>query len=112
MEQARQHARSQEERSRHAQQALEHFRGAAKDQRDQLQRQHDEQLQYLQAEIRQLRDANASTQNALAEQRQVANERQCEVVRLEQMVAAQRHEQLVQERELKRLKDIEPSFRT
>lgn len=107
LDQARQHARSQEERSRHAQQALEHFRGAAKDQREQLQRQHDEQLQYLQAEIRQLRDANASTQNALAEQRQVANERQCEVVRLEQMVASQRHDQLVQERELKRLKDIE-----
>ncbi|WP_413460310.1 DNA-binding protein [Herbaspirillum huttiense] len=49
------HRQSLEEKHQHARDALEHYRSAAKDQRDQDQRRHEQQLQGLQAELRQLR---------------------------------------------------------
>ncbi|GCB06655.1 DNA-binding protein [Ralstonia sp. SET104] len=45
--------RSLEEKLQHAHQALEHFRNASKEQRDQDARRHEQQVQQLQAEIRQ-----------------------------------------------------------
>ncbi|MDE2201592.1 MAG: DNA-binding protein [Burkholderiaceae bacterium] len=45
--------RSLEEKLQHAHQALEHFRHASKEQRDQDARRHEQQVQQLQAEIRQ-----------------------------------------------------------
>ncbi len=45
---------SLEEKHQHARDALEHYRASVKDQRDQDQRRHEQQLQQLQAEIRQL----------------------------------------------------------
>ncbi len=47
------HGRSLEEKHEHARQSLEHFRQAAKDQREQDQRRHEQQVQQLQAELRQ-----------------------------------------------------------
>jgi DNA repair exonuclease SbcCD ATPase subunit len=49
------HRQSLEEKHRHARDALEHYRQAVKDQRDQDQRRHEQQLQQLQAELRQAR---------------------------------------------------------
>lgn len=46
------HVRSLEEKHAHAREALEHYRQSIKDQRDQDQRRHEQQLQQLQAEIR------------------------------------------------------------
>lgn len=45
--------RSLEEKLQHAHQALDHFRNASKEQRDQDARRHEQQVQQLQAEIRQ-----------------------------------------------------------
>jgi len=45
--------RSLEDKLQHAHQALEHFRNASKEQRDQDARRHEQQVQQLQAEIRQ-----------------------------------------------------------
>ena len=47
------HRLSLEEKHAHARQALEHFRNAAKEQREQEQRRHEQQVQQLQAELRQ-----------------------------------------------------------
>lgn len=54
IEQQAGHVRSLEEKHAHAREALEHFRTAMKDQRDQEQRRHEQQVQQLQAEIRTL----------------------------------------------------------
>ncbi|WP_374368391.1 DNA-binding protein, partial [Stutzerimonas sp.] len=43
------HRQSLEEKHQHARQALEHFRESTKEQRDQDQRKHEQQVQYLQA---------------------------------------------------------------
>lgn len=48
------HLASLEEKHRHAREALEHFRVAAKEQREQEQARHDSQVQQLQAELRTL----------------------------------------------------------
>ncbi|CAM3393607.1 MULTISPECIES: DNA-binding protein [Cupriavidus] len=49
--------RSLEEKLQHAHQALEHFRNASKEQRDQEARRHEQQVQQLQAETRQANQA-------------------------------------------------------
>jgi len=64
------HQRSLEEKHEQARQALEHFRAAAKEQRDQEQRRHEQQVQQLQAEVRQL---NSTLTEKLALLSQVSN---------------------------------------
>lgn len=54
LEEAAAHQASLEQKHEHAQHALEHFRAASKEQRDQEQRRQEEQVQYLQAEQRKL----------------------------------------------------------
>lgn len=54
---------SLEEKHLHAREALEHFRLAAKEQREQEQRQHDQQIQYLQGEVRSLNASLAEKQH-------------------------------------------------
>jgi chromosome segregation ATPase len=48
-----QHRKSLEDKHTHARDALEHYRQSVKDQRDQEQRRHEQQVQHLQAELRQ-----------------------------------------------------------
>lgn len=50
---AQRHQASLEEKHKHARDALEHYRTAAREQRDQEQRRHEHQVQGLQAELRQ-----------------------------------------------------------
>ncbi len=50
------HVVSLDEKHRHAREALDHFRTAAKEQREQEQRRHEHQVQALQAELRQAAD--------------------------------------------------------
>ena len=59
------HRLSLEEKHRHAREALDHFRAAAKDQRDQDQRQFDQQIQFLQSELRSAKDALNTKQQEL-----------------------------------------------
>jgi predicted nucleic acid-binding Zn-ribbon protein len=54
LEERDKHIQSLEEKHLHAREALEHYRNSSKDQRDQDQRRHENQIQQLQAEIRQL----------------------------------------------------------
>lgn len=54
VEELRQQVTSLEDKHVHSREALEHYRQSAKDQREQTARQHEYQLQQLQAEIRQL----------------------------------------------------------
>ncbi|MDP3887497.1 integrase [Hydrogenophaga sp.] len=56
------HRQSLEEKHHHARQALEHFRQSTKVQRDQDQRKHEPQVQYLQAEFRSVNETLASKQ--------------------------------------------------
>lgn len=62
---------SLEEKHEHARQALEHFRTAAKEQRDLEQRRHEQQVQQLQAEIRVL---NGSLSEKLSQLAQTSRE--------------------------------------
>lgn len=62
---AQQHQASLEDKHRHARDALEHFRAAAKDQRDQETRRHGQQLQAAQVELRQAQQAAALKQEEL-----------------------------------------------
>ncbi|PLY59916.1 integrase [Herbaspirillum sp. BH-1] len=55
LEENEQHRLSLEDKHQHARAALDHYRSAAKEQREQDQRQHEQQLQTVQAELRQLR---------------------------------------------------------
>ncbi|WP_018991695.1 DNA-binding protein [Aromatoleum toluclasticum] len=63
--QGEQHRQSLEDKHRHAREALDHFRQAAKEQRDQEQRQHEQQIQHLQAELRQLNQTLGTKQDQL-----------------------------------------------
>jgi len=82
------HLASLEEKHRHAREALDHFRNAAKEQREQEQLRHDAQVQQLQAELRtlnqtlivkqsditQLNRDNASLVGKVGEQRKQAKQ--------------------------------------
>lgn len=70
-----QHRISLEEKHQHAREALNHYRTATKDQRDQDLRHHEQQVQTLQAELRQLR------QDAIVKQEEITRVNQ-EGVRL------------------------------
>lgn len=60
------HVQSLEEKHRHAREALEHYRTAVKEQRDQEQRRHEHQVQQLQLELREARDSlNGKNQELL-----------------------------------------------
>lgn len=58
---------SLEEKHRHARESLEHFRGATKDQRDQEQRRHEQQVQQLQSELRQANQTLQIKQNEITQ---------------------------------------------
>lgn len=51
------HVQSLEQKHAHAREALEHYRTAVKDQRDQEQRRHEHQVQQLQVDLREARDS-------------------------------------------------------
>jgi phage host-nuclease inhibitor protein Gam len=59
------HRVSLEEKHQHAREALEHFRTAAKEQREQDQRQFEQQIQYLQGELRAAKDMSNGKQQEL-----------------------------------------------
>ena len=56
---------SLEDKHQHAREALEHYRASVKEQRDLDQRRHEQQLQQVQAEQRQLRETLAIKQEEL-----------------------------------------------
>lgn len=59
------HRQSLEEKHQHAREALEHFRLAAKEQREQEQRQFEQQIQFLQGEIRSTKESLNGKQQEL-----------------------------------------------
>ena len=59
------HRISLEEKHQHAREALEHFRAAAKEQREQDQRQFEQQIQFLQGELRSAKDTANTKQQEL-----------------------------------------------
>ena len=59
------HRQSLEEKHQHAREALEHFRLAAKEQREQEQRQFEQQIQFLQSEIRSTKESLNGKQQEL-----------------------------------------------
>ena len=98
---AQAHGLSLEEQRRHAHSALEHFRAAAKEQREREQRQHEQQVQYLQTE---LTKANASLADKAIEIRTAAQEK---LETLSQLQGARSEARQLEERlrELKPLKE-------
>jgi len=62
---AERHQASLEEKHKHARDALEHYRTAAKDQREQEQRRHEHQVQGLQTELKQAQLAFSLKQEEL-----------------------------------------------
>ncbi|MCR5882167.1 DNA-binding protein [Rhizobacter sp. J219] len=92
------HGASLEEQRRHAHTALEHFREAAKEQRERELRQHEQQVQYLQAE---LGKANASLADKAIEIRTAAQEK---LETLSQLQAARSEARHLEER----LRDLKP----
>ena len=71
-----QHIQSLEEKHKHGQKALEHYRAAVKEQRDQDLRRHDQQVQQLQAEGRHLQQSIVIKQDELTR----ANTKNAELV--------------------------------
>lgn len=59
------HRQSLEEKHRHVREALDHFRAAAKEQRDQDQRQYEQQIQFLQSELKSAKDTLNTKQQEL-----------------------------------------------
>jgi chromosome segregation ATPase len=57
------HRQSLEEKHQHAHQALEHFRHASKEQREQEQRKHEQQVQYFQAELKKINEVLTAKQH-------------------------------------------------
>lgn len=64
---AERHQASLEEKHKHAREALEHFRTAAKEQRDQEARRHEHQVHAVQTELRQAQQAAALKQEQLTQ---------------------------------------------
>ena len=64
---AERHQASLEEKHKHAREALEHFRAAAKEQRDQEARRHEHQVHAVQTELRQAQQAAALKQEQLTQ---------------------------------------------
>lgn len=64
------HRQSLEEKHQHARDALEHFRQLSKEQREQELRQHEQQVQYLQGELRNVNRTSATKQDELIRRQQ------------------------------------------
>ena len=109
LEENEQHRLSLEDKHQHARAALDHYRSAAREQREQDQRQHEQQLQTVQAELRQLRQELVVKQTeitrvnqegvrlvadlsharqALVEQQALADRREQQLESLQQVAAA------------------------
>ena len=81
---------SLEEKHRHAREALEHYRAAAKEQRDQDQQRHEGQIQAAQAQLRQLEQAvmvkqDEMTQMTRTNERYLAQIEQAQAVHIEEL---------------------------
>lgn len=81
---------SLEEKHRHARDALEHYRTAAKEQRDQDQQRHEGQLQAAQAQLRQLEQTlvlkqDEMTQTTRTNERYLAQIEQAQAVHIEEL---------------------------
>ena len=98
---AQAHGASLEEQRRHAHASLEHFRAAAKEQREREQRQHEQQVQYLQTE---LGKASASLADKAIEIR-VATQEKLETLSQLQVARSEARQLEERLRELKPLKE-------
>jgi len=96
---------SLEEKHEHARQALEHFRTAAKEQRDQEQRRHEQQVQQLQAEMRALNGTLSEKLSQLSQTSRDAAALSTENGGLRSQVQEARAEKERLEKELLRLRD-------
>lgn len=95
------HRQSLEEKHQHAREALEHFRTSAKEQREQEQRQHDQQVQYLQSELRKVTDTLTGKQQELM----LAQKEGVRLVGDLSRVQAELHQAQEENRKLRPLKD-------
>ncbi|TFW20099.1 DNA-binding protein [Duganella callida] len=91
-----QHRNSLEEKHIHARNALEHYRQSVKDQRDQDQRRHEQQVQQVQAELRQQQLAAAAKQGEVTKLNQEAAKLLSELAHTKQSL----YEQLTHGRKL------------
>lgn len=94
------HRRSLEEKHTQAREALEHFRTAAKEQREQDLRQHEQQIQYLQGEVRNLGNKLIQAQQSVATSNQECARLTSELAQSERVV----HEVKAEVRALKEVK--------
>ncbi|XLZ71486.1 DNA-binding protein [Massilia sp. SR12] len=94
------HRQSLEDKHAHARDALEHYRLAAKEQRDQEQRRHEHQLQQLQADIRQLQQTQAGKQEELTRLNQEGARLVSDLLHTRQTLSETRHANECRESEL------------
>ena len=105
--------RSLEEKHQHAREALEHYRNAVKEQREQEQRRHEGQVQQLQVELRQgqqtlivkqaeILQLNRDNERLLGESRNAARERSA----LQEQLERQTREQAERQAQLTRLETL------
>jgi len=100
-----QHTRSLDQKYQDARRSLEHFREAAKEQRDQTLRQHEQQVQYLQNELRKAGEALAGHQHHVA----TANQ---ELARLANELGRAKHDLHLAERDGRELAQIKTLLQT
>ncbi|MCM2523598.1 MULTISPECIES: DNA-binding protein [Stenotrophomonas] len=98
------HARSLEEKHQHARQALEHYRTSVKEQREQEQRRHEQQVQELQVALRQANEALTAKNHELLQLNRDNGQWLERHGRLERELAQAKHTAEAQQRELDALR--------
>lgn len=101
------HQASLEQKHQHARDALEHFRAAAKEQREQESKRHEHQVQSLQAELRQAQQASALKQEQLTQLNKEAAMLAAELAANKQSIYLERELSRRLERKVEQLQAVE-----
>lgn len=104
---AEQHQSSLEEKHKHARDALEHFRAAGKEQREQEARRHEHQVHSVQAELRQAQQAAALKQEQLTQVNKEAAALAAELAANKQAIYLEKELSRRLERKVEQLQAIE-----
>ncbi|WP_221403765.1 DNA-binding protein [Pseudoduganella umbonata] len=104
---AERHQASLEEKHRHAREALDHFRTAAREQREQETRRHEHQVHSVQAELRQAQQAAAVKQEQLTQMNKEAAALAAELAANKQAIYLEKEVSRRLERKLEQLQAME-----
>jgi len=106
------HVASLDEKHRHAREALEHFRTAAKEQREQEQRRHEHQVQLLQVELRQAAETLRDKTQAILDLNRDNARLTEQQTRLDRELAGLQKQSRQQQQELETLRPLDAELKS